>query len=39
MEASPRTVVSPQRFSRRNKLHILDGAVATQRLAVAIEHE
>jgi hypothetical protein len=27
MEASTRTVVSPQRFSRRNMLHFLCGAV------------
>jgi hypothetical protein len=39
MEASARTVVSPQRFSKRNMLHFLYGAVAAQRLAVAMEHE
>jgi hypothetical protein len=39
MEASGRTVVSPQRFSKRNMLHFLCGAVAAQRLAVAMEHE
>jgi len=30
---------SPQRFSKRNILHFLRGAVAAQRLAVAVEHE
>jgi hypothetical protein len=39
MEASARTVVSPQRFSKRNKPHFLGGAVAAQRLAVAMEHK
>jgi len=39
MEASARTFVSPQRFSKRNILHFLGGAVAAQRLAVAIEHD
>jgi len=39
MQASSRAVVSPQRFSRRNMLHFLCGAVAAQRLAVAMEHE
>jgi len=39
MEASARTVVSPQRFSKRNMLHFLCGAVAAQQLAVAMEHE
>jgi len=39
MEASARTVVSPQRFSKRKMLHFLYGAVAAQRLAVAMEHE
>jgi len=38
LNASPRTVVSP-RFSKRNMLHFLCGAVAAQRLAVAMEHE
>jgi hypothetical protein len=38
MEARARTVVSPQRFSKRNMLHFLCGAVAAQRLAVAMEH-
>jgi hypothetical protein len=32
-------VVSPQRFSRRNMLHFLGGAVAAQRLSVAMEHK
>jgi hypothetical protein len=36
MEASARTVVSPQRFSKRNMLHFLSGAVAAQRLAMAM---
>jgi hypothetical protein len=36
MEASARTVVPPQRFSKRNMLHFLCGAVAAQRLAVAM---
>jgi hypothetical protein len=36
MEASARTVVSPQRFSKCNMLHFLSGVVATQRLAVAM---
>jgi len=35
MEASARTV-STQRFSKRNRLHFLCGAVAAQRLAVAM---
>jgi hypothetical protein len=39
MEASPWTVVSPQRFSKRNVLHFLCGAVAAQQLVVAMEHE
>jgi len=39
MEASARTVVSPQRFSKRNTLHFLCNAMAAQRLAVAMEHE
>jgi hypothetical protein len=39
MEASTRTVVTPLRYSRSNMLHFLCGAVATQRLAVAMEHE
>jgi len=39
MEASARTVVSPQRFSKRNMLHFLCCAVAARRLAVAMEHE
>jgi hypothetical protein len=39
MQASPRPVVLPQRFSKRNMLHFLCGAVAAQRLAVAMEHE
>jgi len=39
MEASARTVVSPQRFSKRNMLHFMCGAVAARRLAVAMEHE
>jgi hypothetical protein len=39
MEASTRTVVSPQRFSKSNMLHFLCGAVAAQRLAVAVEHK
>jgi hypothetical protein len=39
MEKSARAVVSPQRFSKRNMLHFLCGAVAAQRLAVATEHE
>jgi acetylglutamate kinase len=38
-EASALTVVSPLRFSKRNMLHFLRGAVAAQRLAVAMEHE
>jgi len=38
MEASARKDVSPQRFSKRNMLHFLCGAVAAQRLAVAMEH-
>jgi hypothetical protein len=36
MEASARTVVSAQRFSKRNMLHFLCGAVAAQRLTVAM---
>jgi hypothetical protein len=39
MEASAQTVVSPLRFSKRNMLYFLCGAVAAQRLAVAIEYE
>jgi len=42
MEASARTVVSPQRFSKRNALHIVCGSVtagAAQRLAVAMQHK
>jgi hypothetical protein len=39
MEASARTVVSPERFSKRDMLHFLGGAVAAQQLAVAVEHE
>jgi len=39
MEASTRTVVSPQRFSKRKMLHFLGGAVAAQRLAAVMEHE
>jgi len=39
MEASARTVVSLQRSSKRNVLPFLGGAVAAQRLAVAMEHE
>jgi hypothetical protein len=39
MEASKRTVVSPQRFSKRNILNFLCGVVAAQRLAVAMEYE
>jgi len=39
MEASARTVVSPQRFSKRNMLHFLGDAVAAQLLAVAKEHK
>jgi len=39
MEASARTVVSPQRFSKHNMRHLLCGAVAAQRLAVAMEHK
>jgi hypothetical protein len=39
MEASARTVVSAQRISKRNMLHFLCGAVAAQRLAVAMEHK
>jgi len=39
MEASARTFVSPQRFSKRNMIHFLCGAVDAQRLAVAMEHE
>jgi len=39
MEVSARTVVSPQRFSKRNMLHFPCGAVAALRLAVALEHE
>jgi hypothetical protein len=36
MEATTRTVVSQQRFSKRNMLHFLCGAVAAQRLAMAM---
>jgi hypothetical protein len=36
METRARTVVSPQRFSRRNMFHFLGGAVAAQRLALAM---
>jgi hypothetical protein len=39
MEASARTIVSPLRFSKRNMLHFLCGAVAAQQLAVAMQHE
>jgi hypothetical protein len=39
MEASARTVVSPQRFSKRSMFHFLGGAVAAQRLAEAMEHQ
>jgi hypothetical protein len=39
MEASARTVVSPQRFSRCNMLRFLGGTVAAQRLTMALEHE
>jgi len=39
MEASERTVVSPQRLHKRNMLHFPCGAVAALRLAVAMEHE
>jgi hypothetical protein len=39
MEVRARTVVSPLRFSKRNMLNFLCGAVAAQRLAVAMEHE
>jgi hypothetical protein len=39
METSARTVVSPQRFSKRNMPHFMCGAVAAERLAVAMEHE
>jgi hypothetical protein len=39
MQASARTVVSPQRLSKRNTFHFLCGAVAAQRMAVAVEHE
>jgi hypothetical protein len=39
MEATAQTVVSLLRFSGRNVLHFLCGAVAAQRLAVAMEHE
>jgi hypothetical protein len=39
MGASARTVVSQLRFSKRNMLNFLCGAVAAQRLAVAMEHE
>jgi hypothetical protein len=37
--SSSRAVVLPQRFSKRNMFHFLCGAVAAQRLAVAMEHE
>jgi hypothetical protein len=36
MEASARTIVSPQRFSKRNMLHFPCGAVAAQRLTAAM---
>jgi hypothetical protein len=36
--SKPRTVL-PLRFSKRNMLHFLCGAVAAQRLAMAMEHE
>jgi len=36
MEASAQTVISPLRFPKRNMLHFLCGAVAAQRLAVAM---
>jgi len=39
MQASALTVVSPQRFSKRNMLHFPCGAVAALRLAMAMEHE
>jgi hypothetical protein len=39
MEVSAQTVVSLQHFSKHNMLHFLCGAVATQRLVVAMEHE
>jgi hypothetical protein len=39
MEASAQTVVSLLRFSERNMLHFLGGAVATQWLVVAMEHK
>jgi len=39
MEASARKDVSSQRFSKRKMLHFLCGAVAAQRLAVAMQHE
>jgi hypothetical protein len=39
MEASARTVVSTLRCSKRNMLHFLCGAVAAQRVEVAMEYE
>ena len=39
MEASAQTVVSPQRFSKRNMLHFVCGAVAAQQLPVTMEHK
>jgi len=38
MEASARTVASPQRLNKRNVIHFPSGAVAALRLAVAMEH-
>jgi len=39
MEASARTVVSPQLLNKRNMIHFPCGAVAALQLAVAMEHE
>jgi hypothetical protein len=39
MEASTRTVVSPQRFSKRNMLRLLCGAVRCGSNAVAMQHK
>jgi hypothetical protein len=39
LEASARKAVPLLRFSKRNMLHSLGGAVAAQRLAVAMEQE
>jgi hypothetical protein len=39
MEPSARTIVSPQRLSKRNMLHFLCCAVAVRQLAVTMEHE